>query len=168
MPKSNKIKKAITWIRKTLDITDLTTTPGQIGDEISPGLDVLGWDLYQGMTSSQKTGVAVTQVISDAVPADTARLVTAVSLEQDDRAAGPTFWLEYENFLTNSPIGLGRVVTLPVTAASIRASLIDRNFLLLPGDTLIGNQDPVGGVGVVTRLRIAFVDVPLGEYIKSL
>ena len=168
MPPVDKIKKAITWIRKSLEITEKTTQPGTISGEIIPLIDVLGWDRYQEQTVLSNTVTASDSVTSPAVPADIMRLVTAASLETDDALVAYTLWLELTNSLSGQRCGIGPPITLPISAIPIRVSLLNRRFLLSPGDTIVGRSTPAGGVGIVLRLRWTFVDFPLGEYVKSL
>jgi len=169
MPPADKIKRAITWIRKTLEITDKTTLPGTVVGEIRPTLDVLGWERYQQQTALTKTGTAVNNVTSEPVPADTMRLITAASIETDDHATNSYIvWLEHTNSLTGLVTGLARTQTLAISVNNVRPGMLERVYLLSPGDTINARASPNVAAGKKLRLRWTFIDLPLGEYIPGL
>lgn len=169
MAQIDKIKKAITWIRKTLEITQSdTTTPGSIVGEIRPTLDALGWERYQEQTALTNFTTAIDIVTSPAVPADTMRLVTAVSLEHNELLVAHTLMVDYVNALTGTNVGLATPVLVAPSALAVRVGFLDHPFLMSPRDTLRGSVTPIMGATFQLRLRWSFIDLPLGEYIPSL
>jgi len=164
---TDKIKKAITWIRKSLEITEKTTNPGTVGGEITPMLDALGWDRMRDADSFTVTsGANVNTISAVAVPADTVRLVLAASVQTDNNLLAFNLWLDHF-FATNSTsVGLMRPVALPISAVAIRVG-VNRPFLMAEGDILRGRSSPASGATFDLILRAIFIDLPIGEYIPG-
>jgi len=166
---ANKIKKAITWIRKSLEITEKTTLPGSILNDIRPSLDVLGWDRYStGMRSSTNGGANTDTRQAGVVPADTMRLYLGISGETDDPANAFTHWLEAIEPEDSDPVALTQPVLLPVSAVVIRVGGLPKPLLMPPGGVVQARCSPATTLGIVLRINTMFVDIPLGEYMKSL
>ena len=77
----DKIKRAFTWLRKALVITEKTTAPGALRDDIQIALDVFGWERYDETTNRNTvSGANVNSVSSPAVPQDVLRLIIEASV----------------------------------------------------------------------------------------
>ncbi len=169
MPKLNKIKRAITWIRTTLEITDVTTTPGQILDEIRPALDIFGWERYEDLISTN-VGTANTDTANltlatgvTAIPVGFLRLFVALSGETNDTVLQFTHWMEVDSVAVTQP------VLLPVSAATIiKAGGLAHPILVAPGVIVRARCAPATAGGITLRVRGSFLDIPIGEYLKSI
>lgn len=166
---TDKIKRAITWIRKSLEITEKTTNPGTVDGNIVPVIDTFGWERLGGPRTTRLTqGIAVNVIASPAVPADVLRVILEANVETNDGVQQFTFWIDHQHVEAGQPVGVMRPITPPISALTIRCAM-DRKFLIMrPGDTLLGRSSPAPGVGLILRLRESFVDLPIGEYIHSL
>jgi len=170
LPPTDKIKRAIIWIRKTLDITEKTTQPGTISGEIRPMLDVFGWDRLASSTAVQGL-VAIddntTAAIGPITPDGVVRYVLFASVQHDE--APGTFlncWVDLQS-VNNFPIPVVPVQLIDgaVAGAQIRHGGGGRPFIMRPGDRLRGRASPATGVGIDLVVRQFFVDLPEGEYI---
>jgi len=162
----DKIKRAITWIRKSLEITERTTNPGTIGGEIQPQLDVFGWERIEEATTSIASATATDRATLVAVPEGFLRLVLDASAETDDTVQAFTLWMDVLDGDSGGVTGLMRPVDVPISGTSIRAGL-EKTLIMKPGDTLRARCSPDTGVGLVIIARQRFVDLPIGEYIRG-
>jgi len=173
LPPVDKIKRAITWIRKSLEITEKTTNPGTVSGEIIPTIDALGWEKLQELTDADTIGATnVTAVDSLAVPEGVLRYVLFASVEHAELAGTDlTCWMELNATVpsqTNFPCSIIRPQLLLGTAAleNIRLGIVTP-FILRPGERLRGRASPSTGVGVQLRIRLVWIDLPIGEYIAA-
>lgn len=75
---SDKFKRAITWIRKTLEITEKTTQPGTVSGEILPTIDSFGWEQAVALEHRAVSGgPGASATITPVVPAGEAHLYVA-------------------------------------------------------------------------------------------
>lgn len=163
-PETDKIKKAITWIRTSLRITERTTNPGTITGEIRPVLDVLGWDALKEPQFAVQAGTDVSSISGPTVPAGVIRLLLEASIETSNTALVFVLWIDHVGALTS--VGVMRPLTLPVKTAPIKVGL-ERVLYMVEGDSLRGRSDPATGVGETLTLRQRFIDLPIGEYIQG-
>ncbi len=162
----DKIKRAITWIRKSLEITERTTNPGTVGGEIQPQLDVFGWERIEEVTTSIASAAAVNSVTLLAVPEGFLRLVLNASVETNDTVQAFTFWMDVLDAGSGGVTGVTRPVAIPISAVAIRSGL-ERPLIMQPGDTLRARCSPATGVGLLLIARQRFVNLPIGEYIRG-
>ena len=165
----DKIKRAITWIRKSLQITEKTTQPGTVDGNIVPVLDTFGWERLGGEVTVRLTqGTNVNTISSAAVPADVLRVILEASVETDNGVLPFTMWIDHQDVEAGQPVGVMRPIDIPISALTIRCAMDRRYVVMRPGDTLIGRSSPATGAGQVLRLRERFIDLPIGEYVQSL
>ena len=168
-PKFDKIKKAIVWIRKTLEITERTTNPGTILGEIRPAIDILGWDRYSEIQSNVVALANTDRVSSSIVPIDFMLFYLAISGETNDAVNAFTHWLEIFHAASGNTVAVTAPTTLPVSAATIiRVGGLPKPVLAPPGDSMRARTAPATAGGVTLTIRSLFIDLPLGEYMKSL
>ncbi len=165
----DKIKRAILWIRKSLEITEKTTNPGTVDGNIVPVLDAFGWERLGGEVTVRLTqGTNVNTIAGSAVPQDVLRIILEASVETDNAVLAFTFWMDHVDADTGFPVGVMRPIEPLISALSIRNAM-DRRFVVMrPGDTLAGRCSPASGAAQVLRLRERFVELPIGEYIRGL
>ena len=163
---ADKIKRAFTWLRKALVITEKTTAPGALLDDIQSVLDVFGWERLNETTNLTTVAVNASTVNSPAVPEDVLRVIISANVETND-AGGPfTFWMDHLDGASNINVGVMRPITPPSSVISIRNAREGPYLVLRPTDVLAGRASPAI-VGNLT-LRQRFVDLPIGEYIRAL
>jgi len=163
----DKIRRSITWIRKSLQITEKTTNPGAVEGIIVPSIDTFGWEALEDPTVVRTIGVAVNSIASAVVPADVLRLVLAASVQTNDTVQAFTMWIEHVDAETNLATSVMRPVDVPISAITIRVGL-ERLVVMRPGDSLRGRSSPATGVGLDLRLTVRSIDLPIGEYVGHL
>jgi len=164
---ADKIKRAIIWLRKSLDITERTDVPGSINDEIRPILDAFGWDRLKEVENSTVSGTATTSVNGPTVPDDVIRLVVMCSVNHTDRSVlvFHHLWVDLKPPGANS-VGVSRPQSVPGSAAAEEIRVpVQRKFLMRPGENLRARASPATGVGITLEMRQLFVDLPIGEYV---
>jgi len=167
MPPSDKIKRAILWIRKTLEITEKTTLPGTVSGEIQPVIDAFGWDRYSESVNTSTSVTNVSVVNSPVVPEGFLRVVFEASVNTGNDVLAFTLWMELVHSTPSAlRIGLIRPFLLPAGNANVRIGL-ERPLILGPGDNLSGLSNPATGAGLLLTLRQRSVDLPIGEYIPA-
>ncbi len=169
----DKIKRAITWIRKSLEITEKTTNPGTVAGEIIPTLDAFGWEKLQELTDGDTLSATNTTVVDSLpVPEGILRYVLFGSVEHAELVGTDlTCWIELSANVPSQidfPVGLLRPQLLLGAAATqnIRLGGV-APFIMRPGEVLRARCSPATGVGIQLRIRLAWVDLPPGEYISA-
>jgi len=165
VPTTDKIKRSLVWLRKTLGIIDKTTLPGEILGEVRPTIDALGWFRYENLEIDQVNGAAPIAVLASTVtPPNVMRIITHASLSHTDTGVTHLASLNKRRNPGNFNIGL------PTDRASIAVgefcSLIGRT-VLLENEFLIGQVVAAPVAGNIS-LRSFFVDIEIGEYIPPL
>jgi len=163
----NGINRAFSWIKKVLEITEVSTVPELVLPEVRPTLEVFGWERRSETEANSADATENTIVTLALQPEDVARLVTAVSIEHLDITAVHTVWLTLQRGAAGSLIGIIRPAEIPISSISIPLGT-SVPFLMLPGDRLSGHCDPTTPAGVVLRIKSRFIDIDLGEYIAPL
>lgn len=165
---ADKIKRSITWIRKSLEIIEKTTNPGTLNGEIIPTLDVLGWERLITLEQSTQAGAATSTIFGPITPPDILRYVVYSSVEHAELAGTSlTLWIEVQ-LVPTFPVGVLPPLLIPGEAAGQEVRYGNsRPLILRPGDRLLARSSPATGIGVNLRLRQAFVDLPIGEYIRG-
>lgn len=165
---SDKIKRAFLWLRKSLVITEKTTAPGALLEDIQSVLDVFGWERLNETTArTDISGANANIVNSPAVPDDVLRLVCEASVETSNALLAFTLWMDHLDGASNVNVGVMRPIDIPISAITIRCAL-ERWLVMKPGDVLSGRSTPASGVGETLALRQRFVDLPIGEYIRAI
>ncbi len=164
----DKIKRAFTWLRKALVITEKTTAPGALLDDIQILIDVFGWERYDQTTNLTNVSAADrNSVSSPPVPADVLRLVIEASVETTNAVLPFHMWMDKLDSLSNINVGVMRPIAVPASTIIIRNGMTHR-LIMRPGDVLSGRCTPLTGLGETLSLRQRFVDLPIGEYIRPL
>jgi len=166
---TDKIRRAIIWIRKTLDITQKTTQPGSISGEIRPTLDVFGWERLSDSTAVQGLSAstdATTTAQGVVTPDDIMRYVIFAGVQHDE-LVGTDLNLWIDLLTVNSfpvPILGSQLIVGAAAGQQIRHGT-PAPFLMRPGDRLRGRASPATGLGIALTIRFLFIDLPVGEYI---
>ncbi len=163
------INRAFSWIKKVLEVTEVTTVPERVLSEVQPSVDLFGWERFEEV-ATENVGLANTaSVAGTIVPADVNRLYIAASVESDDIVNQLTYWIEMFP-LGGDSVPVTPPVTPPINGATsfVRAGGLPRPFLVGPGGTARGRCAPATAGGTVLRVRLIFIDISLGEYIPAL
>jgi len=159
-----KIKRAILWIRKTLEITERTNVPEAIENVIRPTLDVLGWQRLSETISvgfSAAAPAAVVQVTT-AVPEGIFRYIVKCSGHHSDAGVTHEVWLSKRGE-PKSVVDVG----IPLDRQSIQdsefSSMIGSTFLLAEEILFFRTRSAL--VAGNLSLELEVIDIPIGEYI---
>lgn len=162
---TDKIRRAIIWMRKALDITQKTTQPGTISGEIRPTLDVFGWDRYTQLQSVSFSGTNVTTASMGAIGDDVMRLIIDAQVDSTQNAVA--LFLNFRvTHNGGQTVAVQEPFLVPVGSGGLDIGMLNP-VLLGPGDNFTVSSQPATGVGELLVGRIRFVDLPIGEYIPS-
>jgi len=156
----DKIKRAITWIRKSLEITEKTTQPGTISGEIVPTIELAGWDLNRVLEHRNFAGgPGATATITPVVPAGEAHLYVALCGFHTDALANHNVSLVYLSELNEF---------VQITDSSLMDDegiiAIDRPFLVPAGATLRVIADRAVGASEIHIKGQFYRFTTAGEY----
>lgn len=169
---TDKIKRAFVWIRRAMRITEKTTLPGEINGQISPTLDLFGWERFNPSPVGDGVGpqdlnaqgtLAVDLVVLAAVPAGIMRYVFRASMSSND-PANPSLSMQIRNGAID--IGIGEVAAGAAPNPARHGGPVP--FLLAPGEQLICRSVPAPAAATRLFIRYRFVDIDFGEYIPPL
>ena len=158
------INRALSWLKKSLEITEKTTAPDSLQADVRPIIDVFGWERHLEAQRFDLDGAAtVASVLSPVTPQGIVRWYVAAAIESTDPAS-LTLWINRRVLPGNIDVGIS---TPQVVVAAIPVALT-RHVLLLPGETLVGRSEPAPAVATNLNLRAVFIDLPFGEYAPPL
>jgi len=163
LPPTDKIRRAIIWMRKTLDITQKTTQPGSISGEIRPTLDVFGWDRYKDIESVSFSGTNVTTASMGAIGNDVMRLIINGQVDSTNNVLALFLNFRLTSF-GGQTVALQEPFLVPIGSGGLDVGML-RPVLLGPGDNFSVSSRPATGIGELLVGRIRFIDLPIGEYI---
>jgi len=171
---TDKVKRAVIWLRTAFRITDKTTLPGEILGEIRPTVDTFGWDRLNpqssgpgnGPTSESVLGPLANAVVSlAAVPEGTMRYVISASMETND--PGLIAMMRFEVVSEGIAMGLQAPFFINANGFNVRIGL-ERHLVLEPGDVFRMVSEPAPGGAFRNTVRMRFVDLDFGEYIAPI
>jgi len=161
----NGINKAFSWIKKTLEITEVATVPRAINPDVMGTLDVFGWERLDRVSVIRVNAAAPLQVVvSTVVPDDVIRLILGCSVSHTD--TGVTHEVSLVKRRQPNTFNVGIPTDRQTIDFNMFSSMIGRTFTQ-EGDFLIGQvvDAPVAGVLILTYF---FVDLAIGEYVPPL
>jgi len=152
------INRALTWIKKTLEITEVSNVPAAVLDDVNATLDLFGWERLPQAQILQVSNPLANFANSAVGPDDVTRLILAASARHSD-IINHELWVE-----KNPAGGVVRVaLNAPVNVAAETDAGITRPTFLNPGDFLRARTEAAVGAGSVV-ITIYFIDLPIGEY----
>lgn len=162
---AEKIKRALFWFQKSLDIFQRTTRlPDQVEDTIVPNMEALGWTRLGETEKQTVSNPAAIRVFLPAVPEGVTRLVQYASCHHGDTGVthNPQFVLRRATTTTpDIAIGCDRRAIVPGEFAAMT-----RPVLLNPGDLLAAQFAVAVVVGsIVIEALVLDLPAPAGEYI---
>lgn len=169
---TDKVKRALIWLRTAFRITEKTTLPGEILGEIRPTVDVFGWDRFDPNSAGAGSGpeienanggLATNIVLLGVVPDGVARLVIYASMSHND-PAGATMAMIVRGAGVDLAIATTPIAILP---EPIRFPL-ERQILLQPGEQIIAVSAVAPAAGTRLNVRYKFVDLDPGEYVPPI
>ena len=166
MPTTDKIKRAFTWLRKSLEITEKTNLPGTIDGEIRPILDAYGWDLLQLPEQARLVTAGPTLVTRLApVPAGEAHLFISCDLVHSDGAATHAIWIQLRAADGTESVVM-KVGDPLLRADSVPASM-GRPILVPAGARLFGQSLDSIPIATTFVIRGHFIRLKVGEYVQG-
>ncbi len=162
-----KIKRAILWIRRSLEITERTDVPESIENVVRPVVDIFGWEALPRAEAAIATNPLAIAVNTAVVPPGIFRYVLNANVEHTD-----TITVTHRLWISKA-IQNGVRVGLPVDrrVAEVGENVsMDGTTYLLPGDFLFGESTLIMAAGNIA-ISIIFIDFPfdtlagIGEYI---
>jgi len=164
---TDKIKRAITWIRKSLDITEKTTNPGTVDGTIQPTIDTFGWERLTETTIQEVSSPAPNAFVDfGAAFTDTEsiRLILKASGRHTD--TGVTHTVSLVKRLSSGGAEVGHPMDRPTIIVGELASMIGQTYLV--AGQILQFQFPAALVVGAIAAEFEFVDIPIGEYISPL
>ncbi len=171
---TDKVKRALIWLRTAFRITDKTTLPGEILGEIRPTVDTFGWDRLNPLSSGPGTGpqslnalggLANSTAAFAVVPEGTMRYIISASWETND--PGFVGFLRAEVISEGIAVAVQEPFEFNANGFGVRIGL-QRHILLEPGDVFQMVSVPVPGGAFRNSIRMRFIDIDFGEYIAPI
>ncbi len=163
------INRAFLWIKKVLEVTEVTNVPEAVLDRVHVSSDLFGWERIPEAQAQTAAGTNVSFVTSQAVPDDTVRIVLAASVETSNDADAISLWLELDTAVARGAPGSLVGITTPfltlVGSVNPQRPGTHRPYLMSPGDTTIARASALVGAAETLTIRLRFIDLPIGEYI---
>ncbi len=157
------INRALSWLKKTLEITEKTTAPDSLMADVRSTIDVFGWErMAEAEFETATSGVGGSNVQFTSVPTGVVHLYLHASVRID--VAGPfNVWVGIRG-PARGPIGT--VACSPVAAAidAQKVSPLFRPVILPEGFQLEGRSEAAVALGSVILEAFRIV-LPVGEYI---
>lgn len=161
---AKKIKKAIFWMQKALEVLgQRTALPDKIEETIIPTLSAFGWERLFEAPGFDTSGAAApaSTVVGPVTPQDILRLVIHASVVHTDTGVDHNLWIDKVMAIAGQTVG--------ISAAGVQVPInvdvgLDRWIWLGPGEIMRGRADVALVAGALV-LDICFIDLPLGEYI---
>ncbi len=165
----NGINRALQWIKKVFEITEVATVPTQVLPEVRAMVEVFGWErLPEGTTVVQVGGAAANQVVTAVVPADICRLVLEASVVSSDVAIRQTLWIAHRGVIgTGADVAVGLPFDQAIAFAGT-PGVANRAICMQPGERLVGRCVPAPGVGEELTMTFRHIDLPIGEYVPPI
>lgn len=157
------INRALAWLKRVLEITEVTRAPDNLLPAVRPTIDLFGWERLGDQSEMTSSGtVGATTVNGLSTPDDTLRLVLHAAVNHTDVVAR-VCWMEKRLPTTSNTVGLTPALNLPLP---LQPNPILEKLILSPGDFLVARAGSMG-VAAILQLRVNFIDLPIGEYITS-
>ncbi len=163
----DKIKRSFQWLRKSLEIIDRTTLPGEILGEVRPTIDTFGWERLNGDVQFENINGALqsSSVFLSAVPEGVTRYVIYASMSHN---VPGNITLSFQVRLSIGAIDIGVGGSLKNVPASPFRTSLDRNIVLTAGEQLLARSVPTPGAAEQLFIRYKFIDIAVGEYIPAI
>ncbi len=159
------INRGLMWLRKTLEINEETESPQVLSELLRPVIDVFGWERLPEEQFSTNTQAQPGVAIASGTPAEgILRVVFGASLEHTDTGASHVAWLLKRR--NPGPLDVGLPTDRINIAVGEFLSMQGRTFLI-ENDFVVAEMLVAPAAGQMT-LRLNFVDLPIGEYIRPL
>lgn len=163
---TDKIKRVITWIRKTLDITEKTSVPGTIDGTIIPVLAALGWERCEEIEFITATSAGATNLVELAnVPEGEMHYFLTCHVGHDDPATSKAIRIAMR--IASNVIASGVTIKTTETIFSLGFLGMDRPILVPPGARLIGSSRTNIAIGSDFTIAGHFLRLPIGEYVTG-
>ncbi len=160
----NGINRAFSWLKKTLEITEVATVPASILPEVRAVADLFGWEKLEHIQFEQINVAAPGVAVASATPGPgILRFIIAGCLTHTD--TGVTHTVSINKRTNPANINIGTPTSPQDIDVGMFASMHNKVFLV-QNDFLIGSVLAAPAVGVIS-LRFHFVDLEIGEYLPG-
>ncbi len=160
----NRINRAFSWLKKTLEITDVATVPQAIRENVRPVVDLFGWERLDEVEISSTNAAAPAVVAASGTPGPgILRLILSASISHSD--TGVTHQCSLNKRTNPANFNVGIPTDREAVDVGEFCSMIGRTFLR-ENDFLIANVISAPAVGNLS-LRFYFVDLEIGEYMQT-
>jgi len=161
------INRAFSWLKKVLQITEKTVAPDSLLPDVRSTLDLFAWErLAEPVTRQFAAGALAANVVGlPTVPDGVMRYYQYLSVGHDDPAGGGlSLSLQIRSAGFDFGVDIIHVDQLP----DPMKSGITKPLLLRPGESLFCFSDPAPAAGQQLLIRGMFIDIEVGEYIRSI
>lgn len=156
------INRALMWLRKTLEITELTDSPQVLSEVLRPTIDVFGWDrLSETVFDSPFVAAPGLTVNSDVTPDDVLRVYLHAAVRHTDAGVTHTLWIQKLANVGGISVG----VTSPFLAVPVGVPIAAQQWILVEPGARLQGRAPIALVAGAIAMDLNFVDLPIGEYI---
>lgn len=162
MSRRGGINRAFSWVKKVLEVTEVTLVPQLVLPEVQPGIDLFGWDPPRSTNGSFVSGGATTSVLGFIVPDGFQDLIFAASVQHNEAAATHSLGIVSRG-ADNQSVG---VETMGLVPPDTKVCL-SRPFLIEPGGRIGGESATSIAVASSLFLNIRFIRIPIGEYVPG-
>jgi len=164
---TDKIKRAITWIRKTLEITEKTELPGTIDGKIIPALDAFGWERGAELEFVTAAAAGVTTIVQlPNVPEGEAHYFLSCHLTHDSVEGARQMAIAMR--IDPDAVASGVSITSTVLVTQFHFLAMQRPILVPPRGRLIGRVDALNiPAGRTFTIAGQFLRLPIGEYVTG-
>ncbi len=160
------INRALMWLRRSLEVTEVTDSPQVLSELLRPTIDVFGWErLGENVEfSTQFANAPATTVAGPVTPDGVLRLITLASVRHTD--TGVTHQLFIEKLM---PVitNIVHVQTAQLELAVNIPLALDR-WITVEAGARLRAVSPLALVAGAIAFNFNFIDLPIGEYVPSL
>lgn len=161
------INRAFSWLKKVLEITEVTNAPDVLLPTVQPELDVFGWERLEEMETQVQSTAGVTFAVSlETVPEGEMWYVVAAELTHDEGASK-----DLTLVLVNRVGVEVALITTSGTPQFFRRSLGSNSgtspIIVPQGWTLRGVSRNQINIGFTFQISAHFQRIAVGEYVPG-
>ncbi len=165
----SSINRALSWLKTVMEIKEETNVPDVLLENVQPTIDVFGWERFPEIRHVRATGNgAIVFINSETAPEGFVRYVMNCSLQHTDPVNSHVLWLTKRIRGSSNAVGLGTDTSKDLNINRDRDISMLRPTFLMPGDVIVANISLVLTSGGSLNLDMAFVDIPVGEYVRAM
>ena len=162
-----KINRALTWIRRALDVTQKTSAPTGFEDEIRTSVDALGWERGATVEFVTAASAGVTTVVQlPDVPEGEAHYFLTCHITHDSVEGARQMAIAMR--IDPDAVASGVSITSTFLVTQFHFLAMQRPILVPPGGRLLGRVDALNiPAGRTFTIAGQFLRLPIGEYVPA-